>query len=216
MTQAINRRSALAVVPAVAAAAVLTTPALASAGEDAELLRLWNEWNAQGLRCKQTYNVLQEIEGKVMHAAGPYWEIAKVESFPARVLLISSSHADDRVKIVPLKAKEYQHAHKLAGKVRGDLAAERERCRKAAQRRYKQPTAERANNLENRRQGEIEQKIAETPAEGLKGIAVKLALWKHYSDGHGDEVEEVAVASVYKTVVNLTGGIDLAAQVERW
>jgi hypothetical protein len=71
MTQAINRRSALAVVPAVAAAAVLTTPALASAGEDAELLRLWNEWNAQGLRCKQTYNVLQEIEEKVMHAAGP-------------------------------------------------------------------------------------------------------------------------------------------------
>src|SRR5437773_2476277 len=107
-----------------AAVTLAAVPTLASAGEDAELLRLWNEWNEQGLRCKQTYNVLQEIEEKVMHAAGPHWEIAKVESFPARVLLISSSHEDDRVKIVPLKAKDYQHAHKLAGKVRGDLAAE--------------------------------------------------------------------------------------------
>jgi hypothetical protein len=45
---------------------------------------------------------------------------------------------------------------------------------------------------------------------------VKLALWKHYSDDHSDTVEEVAVASIYETVVNLTGGVDLAAQVERW
>jgi hypothetical protein len=30
------------------------------------------------------------------------------------------------------------------------------------------------------------------------------------------EAEEVAVASVYETVVNLTGGVDLTAQVERW
>jgi hypothetical protein len=35
-------------------------------------------------------------------------------------------------------------------------------------------------------------------------------------DGHGDEVEEVAVASVYETVVSLTGGIDLAEKVNRW
>lgn len=216
MTATLNRRAALAAVAAGTAATVLSVPAIAHAGEDAELKRLWDEWNAQWLRCKQTYNVLQEIEGKAMDAAGPFWEIAKIDTHPARVLLISSWHDDDRVKVVPLKAKDYQHTQKLAGKVKADLAAERERCKKAAQRRYKQPAAERADNLENRRRAEIEQKIAETPAEGLKGIAVKLALWKHYSDGHGDEAEEAAVASVYETVVSLTGGVDLAAEVKDW
>jgi hypothetical protein len=214
--QTIDRRK-LMVGGAIGAAGVTlaAVPALAGAGEDAELLRLWNEWNEQNLRCKAAYNVHQEIEGKVWDAAGPHWEIAKVESNPARVLLISSWNGDDRVKIVPLKAKNYQHAQELAGKVTADLAAERERYRKAAQRRYKEPAAKRADDLECRRLTEIEQKIAETPAEGIKGIAVKLALWKHYSE-RSDDVEEVAVASVYETVVKLAGGTDLAAQVERW
>jgi hypothetical protein len=210
MTQAINRRSALAVVPAVAAAAVLTTPALASAGEDAELLRLWNEWNAQGLRCKQTYNVLQEIEEKVMHAAGPGGKSPLAYSWYQVGMTMTA------LRLFPWRPKTTNTLTSSRGKLRADLAAERESCEKAPQRRYKRPAAERADNLEHRRQAEIEQTIAETPAEGLKGIAVKLALWKHYSDGHGDEVEEVAVASVYETVVNLTGGVDLAAQVERW
>jgi hypothetical protein len=102
---------ALAIVAAVPAAVTLAAvPGLASAGEDAELLRLWEEWNAQGVRCKQTYEALSEIEGKVMDEAGPYWEIAKVEVRPARALCISSWYGDDRVKIVPLKAKDWQHA----------------------------------------------------------------------------------------------------------
>jgi len=89
MTQAnhINRRRALAVVAAVPAAVALSASALASVGEDAELLRLWEEWNTQGLRCKQTYNVLEDIEAKVMHEAGPYWDIFKVETRPHRALL---------------------------------------------------------------------------------------------------------------------------------
>jgi hypothetical protein len=213
--QTIDRRKLMAGA-AIGTAAVTLAAVPALAGEDAELLRLWSEWNEQNLRCKEAYNVHQEIEGKVWDAAGPHWEIAKVENNPARVLLTSSWIGDDRVKIVPLKAKDYQHAQKLAGKVVADLDAERERCRKAAERRYKHSAAKRADDLEHTRQLEIEQKIASTPAEGIKGIAVKLALWKHYSDGHDDNVEEAAVASVYETVVKLAGGTDLAAQVERW
>jgi hypothetical protein len=109
------------------------------------LLRLWSEWNEQNLRCKAACNVHQEIEGKVWDAAGPHWKIAKVASNPARVLLISSWNGDDRVKIVPLKAKNYQHAQELAGKVVADLDAERERCKKAAERRYKHSAAKRAD-----------------------------------------------------------------------
>jgi len=117
---------------------------------------------------------------------------------------------------VPLKAKDCQHAHKLSGKVKADLAAKRERCKKAAQRRYKQPAAERANNLEDRRRAEIEQKIAETPAQGLKGLLVKLALWQHYHYDESDKNEHELLASAYESIVELTGGVDLAAQVERW
>src|SRR5689334_14059779 len=136
--QTIDRRK-LMVGGAIGAAGVTlaAVPALAGAGEDAELLRLWNEWNQQNLRCKVAYNIQQEIQGKVWDAGGPYWEIAKVEDYPARVLLISSWRGDDRVKIVPLKAKNYQHAQEIAGKMKADLAAERERCRKAAEHRYK-------------------------------------------------------------------------------
>ena len=214
MTHIINRRRALTVVAAAPAAVALSTTALASVGEDAELLRLWEEWNTQGLRCNQTYNALEEIEGKVMDEAGPHWDIFKVETHPARALLISSWHGDDRVKIVPLKAKDYPHAKRLAGKVNADLAVERERCEKAAQRRYKQPSAEKANNLEHKRQAEIEQKIAETPAQGLKGLLVKLALWQHYHHDESYENEHELLASAYESIVELTGGVDLAAQVK--
>jgi hypothetical protein len=215
--QTIDRRKLMAgAAIGTAAVTLAAVPALAGAGEDAELLRLWSEWNEQNLRCKDAYNVHQEIQGKVMDAAGPHWEIAKVGNDPARVLLISSAYGDDRVKTVPLKAKDYQHARGLAGKVVADLDAERDRRRKAAQRRYKEPAAKKADNLEHGRLAAIEQKIAETPAEGLKGIAIKLALWKHYSGGHDNNVEEAAVASVYETVVKLTGGTDLASQIERW
>ena len=50
----INRRKALSVV--VAAPALAAVPALANASEDANLIRLWDQWNAQVEnfpRCRQ-------------------------------------------------------------------------------------------------------------------------------------------------------------------
>ena len=220
MTQTtINRRHALAVVAAVPAAAVCGgSTAFASVGEDAELLRLWEEWKAQHGRCEQARKVASALEEKVWKATGPCWTFAKLDVADRntyRAIFISSWHGDDSLKIVPIKTKDYKRASELAEKARADLMDERERANRAAKRRCGATRAERAydKTLDDLR--EIEEAIAEAPAEGLKGIAVKLALWRHYSDDHSDTVEDNAVASVYETVVKLTG-IDLAAQVERW
>jgi hypothetical protein len=68
----VNRRKALTVVVAAPATVALTSvPAFASAGEDAELLRLWEEWNAQFARWGGASKVYDEIEGKVMDATPP-------------------------------------------------------------------------------------------------------------------------------------------------
>ena len=63
----------------------------------------------------------------------------------------------------------------------------------------------------------IEEQIAETPAEGLTGMAVQMALWQHYNwDLRRFHTEsDKALASAYETVVKLRG-VDLATQVERW
>jgi hypothetical protein len=59
--------------------------------------------------------------------------------------------------------------------------------------------------------------VTGSPAEGLAGIAVKMALWQHHNwdQAKGFDAEDVAVASAYTAIVKLTGA-DLAAEVERW
>jgi hypothetical protein len=201
-----------------AAAGVAAVPAIA-AGEDAALLRLWEEWKAQHLRCRDAYNAVQEVESKVWEEGGPVWELAKLDvSGPNhyRALFVSSWHGDDRVKAVPFKAKDYRLAQQRADEARVTLLRERESCRKVAERKHKYAAAKRGDDLAHRRLKEIEDQIAETPAAGLTGIAVKLALWRvwHYDEA-SDEVHDLLL-STYEAAVNLTGGVDLAAQVERW
>jgi hypothetical protein len=61
----------------------------------------------------------------------------------------------------------------------------------------------------------IEDKIADTRADGLRGILVKLAVWRFWND-LDDGSEHYAVLSAYETLVKMTDGVDLAAEVERW
>jgi hypothetical protein len=53
------------------------------------------------------------------------------------------------------------------------------------------------------------------PAEGLKGVAVKLALIQRERDFMQEPATSLTDGA-YETIVKLTGGVDLAAQVERW
>jgi hypothetical protein len=57
----------------------------------------------------------------------------------------------------------------------------------------------------------IEQQIASTPAEGLTGIGVQLALW-HFINNHNDVAADQAVAA-YDAVARLVGR-DFAAEAE--
>src|SRR5688572_1741999 len=99
---AINRRKALTVVASVpAVAALAAVPAIAAVGEDAELTRLWEEWKAQHLRCRDLYNVHQALEGEALRAGGPVWRLAKldcVERGKYSALFYSSRPGDNQVK----------------------------------------------------------------------------------------------------------------------
>jgi hypothetical protein len=217
MTQTtINRRRALAVVAAAPAAVAIGSTALANTGEDAELLRLWEEWKAERVRCEEAIRYFEEIEVKVANEAGPHWEFAKADYEPSRAVFISSWHGDASLKIVPIKFKT--HAEKLAAidEAQRDLGVERERLNKASKRKHKWASANRAVNRAHARVRDIEDEIAEMPAEGLTGIAVKLALWygSHY-DFTGEEALPLLV-STYEATVKLAGLPDLAAQVDRW
>jgi len=64
------------------------------------------------------------------------------------------------------------------------------------------------------RRADIEDQIAEIPAQGLHGVAVKLALWQQFPAAV-DEHEKLAVETAYETIVKLTG-FDPAAQAETW
>jgi hypothetical protein len=212
----INRRKALTVVAAVPAAMALATPALA-VEEDAKLKRLWAEWNAQWLVCEQASKLHDEAEGKVFEAAGPYWDFVAVKgSKPYRAVFISSAHDDVSQKIIALKAKTYHQAREEAAKAGEGLRSEREDRKRTAQRKYRFTSAERAHNAANRRLSEIEDAIAETPAEGMTGMAIKLAVWKVFNRGEAYENDHELIASLYDSAVNLSGGFDFAAQVRRW
>jgi len=94
----INRRKALTVVAA-APAAVACASIPAVAGEDAELIRLWEEWNTQTLCCRDAYQVEQDIEEKVSEEAGPIWTLGKLDlqcKNEYRALFLSSWYDEAR------------------------------------------------------------------------------------------------------------------------
>jgi len=65
-----------------AALALTSGAALASVGEDAELLRLWEEWRAQYARCGEANKIYTDAEEKVFDEIPPRWSFAGIEYFP--------------------------------------------------------------------------------------------------------------------------------------
>jgi hypothetical protein len=217
MTQTtINRRRALAVVAAVPAAVAVGSTALASTGEDTKLLRLWEEWKAQLARLGQANKAYNDVQEKVWGELEPHWQPAGVNIGSPFAAVFSSPRFDGpKFKTVALKAKDMSDVYSEARKVKADLDAERKRAERNAKRRYGYGAAKRADDHEGDKLQEIEEAIAATPAEGLRGAMVKLALWRFWEDAHSD-VHNDSVTSAYDTLVTLTGLPDLAAQVERW
>jgi len=213
---AINRRKALTVVASVpAAVALAATPALA--GEDVELLRLWEEFKTSLPACKTTGDAYDEVSCKVAEEIGPYWELTTVKDTPWRAVFHSSWHDDVSQKIVPLKLKahDFRRAQELAQMAQASLVAERRDQEKVAKRKHKAAAAERAYNAACEHRWSIVEKIAETPAEGLTGLAIKLAIWRHAFDEKTNNEFHDLLHTTHDALVKLAG-VDYAAQVERW
>ena len=62
-------------------------------------------------------------------------------------------------------------------KRRKSFPAEAERSKRVAERRHKWKAVDRARNLEVQKLTDIEDEIGEVPAEGLHGMAIKLAIF---------------------------------------
>jgi hypothetical protein len=163
--------------------------AFALTGEDAELLRLWEEWKAQSARCGEANKIYSDAEEKVFDEIPPRWSFASIEFFPYRALFVSSRDGKDQLLVRSLPAKSVEEAHQLKHELEAELVSERERGERAAKRRHKYAAAERGDKLAARQLSAIEDRIAETPAEGIKGVLVKLALWRFWHSGASDEHE---------------------------
>ena len=203
MTQAqINRRRALAVVAAVPVAAALATPALASVGEDAELLRLWGELKAARAELGRLFSIHNAAEEAAFAEYGPRWSLVGVEYLPSRAVFVCGR--EGLVKVVPLRGKEPRSLRDQAAKVEASLAAEHEQTKGAAKKRHKVNSAERAANRCMDRVGELQHQIAETPAEGLTGIAIKLAVCVQERDFMQEPATSL-VASAQEAAARIAG-----------
>ena len=101
---AINRRKALTVVASVPAIATLAAmPAVASAGEDAELRKLWEKLKAERAECDRLLKVNTAAVDAAWDEYAQRWDFHDIEHSPARAVFICRQR--DTLKVVPLKAK---------------------------------------------------------------------------------------------------------------
>jgi hypothetical protein len=199
--------------------------ALASVGEDAEFLRLWEEWKTQFARCGEVNAVLNDVEGRVFDETPLHWRLDAIYESHAMPHAVppGSLHAHfvayragkPSHRFEPIKAADVMAAFRVAKSAEAMADAERDTIEKTAKRKYRWAAADRADKQANKQLSEIEDKIADTPADGLSGILVKLAVWRFWND-LDDGSEHYAVLCAYETRVEMTGGVDLAAEVERW
>jgi hypothetical protein len=180
--------------------------------------KLWEDWKAQFKRCGEANKVYNDIEGKVFDATAPRWDFhGVVFGWPCHALFASTRNGEVKTLDVPLsKAKNLPAAEQQALAKKAEFDAERERSNRAAKRKHKWAAADRADKLATTQLSAIQDRITETPAEGLTGILVKLAIWRFWNGGEEGGNDHDLLLSTYEAAVSLTGGVDLAAQVERW
>jgi hypothetical protein len=82
----------------------------------------------------------------------------------------------------PIKAADVTAAFMIAKSAEAAAIAERDKIEKAAKRKYRWAAADRADKQAHKQLSDIEDRIADTPADGLNGILVKLAVWRFWND----------------------------------
>lgn len=203
---AINRRTALTVV---ASAPLAAAPALASAGEDAELIQLWEELKAENAEYQRTQAAFTAAEEATIVGHGKRWQFVSVEDDPSRAVFVCAR--EGLLKVVPLRGKNGLSLREQARKIETRLTAEFEQSWAEAKRRCKVDAAERAMHRSLDRRQHIIERIAETPAEGAIGVCIKLAVLQYERDWMQEPAITLA-GTAYETVARLVG-VDCAAQI---
>jgi hypothetical protein len=218
MTQTqINRRRALAVVAsAPAAAALASVPALANAGEDAELIRLWEDWKAQQQNYLTAYRLYIDADERASEAWRPMWRFKTVckgsdGCLQAHFTANKQGKPIDRFEII--SAVNASQAEKKMLALEKQWDSERSAAMKAAGRKHKVKALDKQARREFDALDEIADRIIDTPADSLVGVAIKLALGV-YEDDVVEEPARSIIKAAYTTAANLAA-FDPIAQVER-
>ena len=198
---------------AVASVPALALPVRATEGGDAELKRLWKLYVDQWAECGRMNRIYNDVEEKIGKETPPRWR-----------LHWHGGHfiAYDTGKPISLPVPAGT-SYEQALAMQADFQAKVQRADRNAKRRYRWAAARRADEAASDRLKEIEFDILKTPAEGIQGLGIKLAVAKHdmnlegyrsLDDAQFNPIAQAAFAAV-ESFAHLTG-IDYAAQIERW
>ena len=206
---------------ATAAAGLLAAGKLTATEDDAELVKLWEDWKAQW----DAWGVSSKAESAAEEAAwgeeAPCWRRVEglgcylTPDMPFSATYVHFVNGEAHYQTMKLEGAETLQAAYAAAKARdGEFKAAYERSKKAARRKYRLGALERAEHLACRRLGEIASQIADAPAHGVAGLAVKLALAKREHDFMQEPAVSL-VASCYELASKMAGR-DFAAEVVQW
>lgn len=204
MTQTtINRRRALAVVATAPAAVALSTTVLASAGEDAELLRLWEEWLDQGTRTlaaqdtadtaeKAASAEIRAVPGRVYGIGWSKWrgrlwptvfehrlENADTYSRTVELRTIRLDKGDKPLKPRPgpiQNCKGYDAAEALRRRYQAAHQKATRKARAAIMEKHNFDALDMAARREWEKLAAIDEKIRSAPTESAAGHAIKAAV----------------------------------------
>jgi hypothetical protein len=214
----LGRREVLRASGAATLAVAIPASALASGGsDDAELVSLWERWQEQRKLYFDAVDIHSAAETAAFAEIPSHWQwtgdIGSLEECPFCASFTAYNCGALISQNVPLpRAKTIEQARKMAHAKNIESEAEYKRAKRAGQRRYKVRVTEKASNLEYARLGEIGYLIIEAEAEGLRGVAIKLALLLSEADAFMQEPADEMAQAAYDAVAKLAA-FDPAAQI---
>ena len=188
MSVSLTRRSVIGASAAtVAAVPPLALPANAVM-QDAELLRLWAEYKAAWNAWSVAWTAMSAAQKKADAETEPLWSwIAGIGSCvksgaPFAATFGRFEQGEPIYQVVALAAKTMGEAYDAAQQHETALRNQYQCSQKAAEKRHRVSALECAERKGNGKVEDTTGFIAETPAQGLSGLAVKLAVCMREKD----------------------------------
>lgn len=203
------------------AAGVAVVPFGAMAQSDPELIELWRQWQEALAHVEVTVKEHGRIEEFVWGESAPWWML---KHLPDEKPFVATFERFEQGKPftmrLPIEAATWDEARDIAAAKQAEFSAERDRTKKAAQRKHKWRAIESATNAAHARHGNLARQISKAKAHSFDGVLVKLALatWLCRSSilDPTHDGDAALLSTAYKAVVALTGGHDLAGEIKAW